>query len=941
MSFLGVVRWPVRATLAVLLTAAQSLSAQQVPSGRVDDRILAVATPTTALDGVAITLPTVLASGEPRSYQVVSVPVPEALAKAHEIVVEIFSRGEFVVLGPRSRTIKGGETKRIGVTIGIPASAGAGRLTAAEVRFSASFATFLVPVDIDVTLVRNITLRQSSAPLHAQAGGDVFVPLEIINGGNARETVDATLALPTGWARRDIRQNAILVMPGQTVKRRVRVAIPQLSSTGTSFVRIDLHDGEQKIASQDVRIEVLNVSSIGRGAGPQIVSAISHATGVNGAPSSIFTMSANGALFDSVRVNAQMSHSTSVPGSASNAFARLGTFQSAPSLVLSAPSARLSLGNTGASFTELTGLFPYGQGVLFEAEKPEWSVTGLGALSIAPVSGGERKPVIGIKGSRDLGGIRLTTSASHLADAGISPRTLDAVGVGAAVPSWFGSTFRAEVAERRFMGGSGFGWSSGLVRTGPESNEELRFSHAPGGSDAFARATDEIVANVSERVSSRANISGSFWRTSDATSVFSSLSSRGYSVRPQYALTGSTTIAIELRSYLFNAYSRQSGSNPGGGFGSREDQLGMSISKSVREFHLNSAAYLGTTTRSVSPIGQSAFAERTPRNYWSTNAGWAGVGGAIEIQTRIEQTRDGSGLVNQQSMFGIRGDQVVLPMRGGIRAEGELQHVSGFGNQVSSILRAGLMVPLINGFSLKVEAERNSVFHTVNGGAPWIFGARFEHMISLPMIRTPGSVGYVYRDLNGNQRRDPGEAGVSGAIVRRGSETAITDEYGKYRLSGDVRQPVLVDEASLPDGWSAVGSYRGDVSVTLSSAAEVELRVAARSGISEVQVDLSKAHVIARDSAGREWAARMTGPTTATFEALPVGGYTLEFDLSELSEPLVPRAPVPTLVVTGTDLKSVTVMLDPRPIRMWPGKVTPKSLPPIADDSKSPSGGVR
>jgi hypothetical protein len=97
----------------------------------------------------------------------------------------------------------------------------------------------------------------------------------------------------------------------------------------------------------------------------------------------------------------------------------------------------------------------------------------------------------------------------------------------------------------------------------------------------------------------------------------------------------------------------------------------------------------------------------------------------------------------------------------------------------------------------------------------------------------------------------------------------------------------------------------------------VELVVAPRSGISAVQVDLSKAHVLARDSAGGEWAAMMTGPTTATFQSLPVGTYKLDFDLSELSEPLVPRGPLPQLIVTGKDSKSITITLDPRPIRMW------------------------
>jgi hypothetical protein len=185
------------------------------------------------------------------------------------------------------------------------------------------------------------------------------------------------------------------------------------------------------------------------------------------------------------------------------------------------------------------------------------------------------------------------------------------------------------------------------------------------------------------------------------------------------------------------------------------------------------------------------------------------------------------------------------------------------------------------------------------------------------MVRTPGTTGYVYQDMNGNHRRDRGEAGVAGAIVRRGSETSIADENGKYRVGGNGAQPVVVDEASLPDGWTGSGPSRGDLAVSLSRSAQVELVVAPRSGISAVEVDLTKALVIARDAAGREWSARMTGPSTATFDALPVGVYTLDFDLTQLGEPLAPRGEVPPLVVDGKESRSLTITLDPRPIRMW------------------------
>jgi hypothetical protein len=893
---------------------------------------------------IEIALPSVSASGAPRSYQVVSIPIPDAFAHSADVELEIVPHGEFVVLGPRTRSLTPAGKSRIGVTIGIPASALAGRLIVAEARFSAhGSATLVVPVEIEVSLVRRIALRPGSAPINAQAGSDVIVPFAILNSGNAREKVGVELDLPSGWSSRELHQAPISIGPGEAIKKRVRLTIPPLSNTGSSFVRIVLRDADGVVGDETKTVEVFNSGSIGRQAGPLLMSSIAHASDENGRPNTLVNLSAVGALFDSVRVDARVSHSSALGGAASSAFAHLGAFQSSASVALSSPSGQLNLGNTGTSFSDLTGLYPYGQGALIHLEHPDWSFTGLGAASVAQQGAGNRKPMVGIRGEHRFGVAQLSASASHLADTGPAPRRLDAIGFGAAVPSIFGSTFKAEIAERRFQGGNGFGWSSGLVRTGGESNEELRVTHAPGGSDAFARAANEVVANVSERLTSRAAVSASAWRTTDATSVFSGLRANGFSLRPQYAIRPTTTLAIEARSYVFDATSRPTATNAGGGFGNRDEQLGVSLSTYVRQYYLNSSAYLGNMTRTVSPLGQSVVTDRSPRNYWTTNAGWSGVGGVLEVQTRIEQTRDRGGFVNQQTMFGIRGEQVVLPWLGGLRAEGELQRVNGFGDEKSAIVRAGFTVPLVSGLALKIDAERNSIFHSLSGRVPWILGVRFEHALSVPMLRTPGTSGYVYEDLNGNQRRDPGEPGVTGAIVRRGGETAVADASGKYRVGGDSRQPVVIDETSLPDGWTASGAGAADLSVSLSTSAEVELIVAPRSGISEVQVDLAKAHVIARDSAGREWAAKMTGPTTATFESLPISTYTLEFDLSELTEPLVPRAPVPVLVVSGKDSKSITITLDPRPIRIWKGSPPrgtepPKYNPPSAEKVPSPSG---
>lgn len=924
----------------VLSSAAAQLTSAPAPGAgaRVTSPVNGDGSRSESASDVEITLPSVTVAGAPRSYQVVSVPVPDAFARVMKLEVEVIPRGDFVVLGPRTRSLGASTRGRVGITIGIPASALAGRFAAAEARFSSPASpTLIVPIEIDVNLVRQILLRPGSAPINAQAGSDVILPFEIVNTGNAVETIQAELSLPVGWASRDVRQTPMVINPGQSIKRRVRLEIPALSSTGSSFVRVDLREKGEVLDSKTMTVEVFNSGSIGSKTGPLVTSAFSHAADENGRPNSLFTLSAVGALYDSVRIDARMSSGSAIGGAASNAFARIGSYQSSASVVLSAPSGQLSLGNTGTSFSDLTGLYPYGQGALVRVQNAKWNLMSLGALSMAPSGSNERKPMFGLRGERNFGDLLLNSSITHLADAGLSPRRLDAFGVGAAMPALFGSTLKAEVAERRFLGGSGFGWSSELVRTNAESSEQLRVTHAPGGSDAYARATNELVANVSERLTSRATVSASAWRTTDVTSVFTGIKSNGFSVRPQYAIRQATTIAIEMRSYLFDATSRPGVASVGGGFGTNERQVGISFSSYLRQYYVNSSAYLGTVTRTVAPVGQATLSSRTPRNYWATNAGWSGPGGLVELQTRIEQTRDVGGFVNQQSLIGIRGEQVVLPWFGGIRGEGELQRVNGFGGDNTAIMRAGVAIPLINGFALRIDAERNSIFHSTSGRVPWIFGARFEHSMTMPMLRTPGSSGYVYEDLNGNQRRDSGEPGVAGAMVRRGSETAVADASGKYRVSGDQTKPVTIDEASLPEGWAPSGPSTGDLSVTLSTSAAVELVVAPRSGVSAVVVDLSKAHVIARDSAGREWAARMTGPATATFESLPIGTYKLEFDLSELSEPLVPRAPLPLLVVSGKESRSVIITLDPRPIRMWNGSGTPKtSAPPTDQSSKSP-----
>jgi hypothetical protein len=284
----------------------------------------------------------------------------------------------------------------------------------------------------------------------------------------------------------------------------------------------------------------------------------------------------------------------------------------------------------------------------------------------------------------------------------------------------------------------------------------------------------------------------------------------------------------------------------------------------------------------------------------------------------MEEMRDVSGAVRRQGQISLRGMQSLTASPGrGVSADWEVQQLRGFSTRPATIVRAGVSVPVTAGLAVKLYAERNPLFAAAAGGSPWVYAVRIENSARVPMVRPPGTTGYVYRDLNGNQRRDPGEPGVDGAVLKRGAEMSVTDANGKYRLAGDTRSAVVLDEASLPLGWVRQTTASRDIAVGSSLNAEIRFFVAPGSSIEAVEVDLSGIRAVARDASGREWVARMTGPTVASFEALPPGNYTLELDVSGITEPLVPRLPLPSLIVTPFEPSFVTIVLDPRPLRIW------------------------
>ena len=189
----------------------------------------------------------------------------------------------------------------------------------------------------------------------------------------------------------------------------------------------------------------------------------------------------------------------------------------------------------------------------------------------------------------------------------------------------------------------------------------------------------------------------------------------------------------------------------------------------------------------------------------------------------------------------------------------------------------------------------------------------------LPRLSSGATHGIVYRDLNGNGRRDHGEPGLDGVALRRGTDMAVTDRRGTYWLAGKSREPLEVDPRSLPLGWitaaTRVTAGAGDIGVLAVLPVHVTLALEGEDGARVPRSELALLSVTARGSAGRDWVARRTSDSTAVFDALPPGRYTVDLDASEVREPLRSAAG-PVVVIVAHDRRPEPVRIGVRARRL-------------------------
>jgi hypothetical protein len=247
----------------------------------------------------------------------------------------------------------------------------------------------------------------------------------------------------------------------------------------------------------------------------------------------------------------------------------------------------------------------------------------------------------------------------------------------------------------------------------------------------------------------------------------------------------------------------------------------------------------------------------------------------------------------------------------------------------SLMIRAGLEMDLPLSSTIRMSAERNPYVVPGAGASDWIYVLGISRAFGLPRLSGGGTRGTVYRDVNGNGKRDAGETGFGGVMLRRGAEVAVTDNRGSFHLMGNEREAYEVDARSLPLGWIAPSTVVGPATRSIGAMAlspiEVELTLDPADSARVSRTHLADLIVTLRDSTGRQWASRRASPVRHVFDAVPPGTYVVLVDASASSEPLRPVGDNPAVVIAGgRSVPPIRIVMRARALRFSNQRRDPK-----------------
>lgn len=866
--------------------------------------------------------PALVTRALPRSIQVVEIPVPLAFANRDAVGYVVEPDGTTPLLSRRTGTIRGegdrpGRLGSVLLTFSVPKRARAGMLPVARVRFSVPGLTAIeVPVHVAVEPTQSIEITVADQLRGVRPGDRLTLAYRVMNLGNTPEALVIGAVLPPGWEVVSGGNAPISLAANGMEEHAITVSVPLGTATGSAVIRLIAQAGGRPVAVAEVRVEVLDqvrsnsvgpllTTSAGYGAGPDLTDN--------------FTVGATveGYLSPDVRIVGRFTSVVAADERGGYALSRVGMYRTFPTLTLAGRQWAVTAGASSGQFTDLTGVSFSQQGVTASMARGQWQAS---VLAGRPESYSRSAPDSGAFAGMQLGWtnsrVGVVGTATHLSDHRGLTRQLDALSLAASMPGLLRGTLSAELAQRWSESAEGLGWSAGYQRQTARDNVNVRLVQAPGGSRAFARATSELSAAASRMLTGAFGLFGSYWDSRDDAAVsFTRLGSRGWNAGAQVRISDAVSASLTGRRSDFEA------AGSAGAFGTVDQGILATLSGREGRWYGNLTATMGRTSRTTSVTGGGSLDEAGRSRGAYGAVGMALGGGIVELGGRYDRYDQYSGHLPETGEIGVRADRVPLFAAHGVRllAGGSVRRnfYSGF-SAPRTIITSDAAVELPGGFGIGVSAERNP-FLAGSGGTGWFYAIRVDRRTSLPAVAHATTRGVVYVDQNGNGRRDGGEPGYGGAIVRRGMTSGVTDRAGGFELPGADQESATVDPLSLSRGWILGATTRAgsryEIAVVAVAPVEVTLTIAGEALDRVVPADLGPAIVLARHESGKLWVARRDGPDRAVFDALPPGRYSLELDLADLKEPLE-QLTRPVFEVAGNtaDAPRVDVVLRPRPV---------------------------
>lgn len=881
----------------------------------------------TAGDDV-VRLPEVVADAAPRGLVTIVIAVPAELRDEVDVTYEVRTSAPIEVLGRLSGSarVAGSRARPIVLTLRVPAGADAGHLEAAEVIFRAGGREYLVPVVLRVPVVRSARLMGPREMRNLRTGDRLLLAFRVSNAGNAADTLTIDASGPTAW-RVHVQRDARLIVPARdSIDFDVQVLVPPTANVGDHALAVHMRDaatGEERGA---IHTTLGVIGRAGQVAGLVLRPSVAFATSSLGSASQMGAV-LSGPVGNGLQLRAQLAPRTEAArrGMTSQGLSSVGATPSSFAASLAGERWNVAAGNTGMQISELTGVNLMGQGVTGQLDGRVYDGRAIVARPTGASRGGQ---LIGAGLWRETTHGRFGGQVSSLTEergpGGVpngNVRALTAVGADYLSPLMGTLRIGGGIAHRSMADQTGLGVSVNATHERPSDRVALSVTHAPGGSAAFARSIDEWQLSGARMLNDRWSMDAFGQHSHDAGALFRGMDVTAWSVGQRYALEPDVSLHLRGQSSRFRARAAAGGI---GDFGAGEYGLLGGAEWSVGAVALNAEASMGTVTRSSELLdGRTHQTAATKRGVRLGALRVFETWGALDGHASIETTEAGVGIPGTVLAASVRWSGIPLDVAGTqlrLNTEASYQRLGEM--QSALVTRASLVANLPWGLDLALSAERNPFFRDAQGRAGWIGALRLSAATRVFTPKALGPQGVVFEDRDLNGRRDPGEPGVDGVVVRRGEARATTDAEGRYRLPVRARGRTRIDQGSLPLGLiahpllAADTLERLDLPVLPTGELTVLLDLVADEGGRVPDVDLRSAIVLLRDASGFEWVGRRVSDTTAVFDGVPSGAYTLRFNFDRLSETLRVEASLPVTIAPHS-ADTIRVPLRGRAVRIF------------------------